>query len=70
LLSWNFAQIVWLTLIALGMGLAAMAMWDLGAEYALWITGILACLILVNSAAPYLVGNLATIVVSCCALAM
>ncbi len=70
LLSWNLAQIVWLTLIALGMGLAAMAMWDLGAEYAPWITGILVCLILVNSAAPYLVGNLATIVVSCCALAM
>jgi hypothetical protein len=69
LLPWNMAQIIWLILIALGMGFAAMAMWDAGAEYVGWISGVLVCLVLVNTEAPYLIGNVATIVVSFCVLA-
>ena len=70
ILPWNVAQIVWLILIGVGMWTAATAMWNAGAEYAPWISGVLVCLVLINTEAPYLIGNLATIVVSLCVLAV
>lgn len=69
LLHWDLALALWSILIAAAFILAAMSMWNAGAEYAPVLSGFLLCLLLATSELLLVIGNAAGIVVSLCAIA-
>lgn len=69
LLSWNSVQVAWLLLNGGGLIFASVLMWELSAEYAPVLAGILIGLFLANSEGLLLQGNVAGIVVSLCLIA-
>jgi hypothetical protein len=69
LLSWHSAQIVWMLLNGGVLILAGFLMWDLGADYAPLLSGILIGLFLANSESLLFQGNISGIVVGPCLIA-
>ena len=69
-LHWSSARIVWLMLNGAGLVLSGLLLWDIGADYAPLITGLLIGFSLANSASLLLQGNVAGIVVSLCIISV
>jgi hypothetical protein len=69
-LGFTVGSMLWTILLAGSLILGAIAVWDLGADTAPTLSGILAGLVLVNSFWLFMVGNSAGIVVSFCVLAI
>jgi hypothetical protein len=70
LLSWGTAHVLWTILATGSLILAAFLMWDLGANYAPVISGVLVCFVLANTEIFFPCGNTAGIVVSLCIVAV
>lgn len=68
LLPWSVAQVLWSVLIAASFLLAAYLIWEVGAEWAPRMSGVLVFLVLSGSQALLEVGNAAGIAVSLCIL--
>jgi hypothetical protein len=68
-LSWNSAHLVWMLLNGGGLILAGFLMWELSAEFAPVLAGVLIGLFLANSEGLLLQGNVAGIVVTLCMIA-
>ncbi len=69
LLGFGAGQFLWMVLSAGSLILAAILMWDLGADFASIVAGALLGLFLMNSFWLFMIGNAAGIVVSLCAVA-
>lgn len=69
LLSWHTAHVVWMLLNGGVLILAGFLMWELGADYAPLLTGILIGLFLANSESLLFQGNISGIVVGLCLIA-
>lgn len=70
LLPYGPAHLLWLLLILLGIPLAAFLMWDLGADYAPALAGLLVCFFLANSELQVIDGNASAIAISLCIVAV
>ena len=70
LLPWGPAHVLWMTLTAGVLILAALLMWNLGARYAPNVTLILICFLLANCEEIFCTGNTAGIAVSLCVVAV
>jgi hypothetical protein len=70
LLPWHSAHILWLALIAGSFILASLLIWNLGADYAPVVSGILVGFLLANSETLLITGNAAGIAISLCAVAI
>lgn len=70
LLPFGLAHLLWLALILAGIPLAAFLMWDLGAEHAPVLAGLLVCFFLANSELQVIDGNASAIAVSLCIVAV
>lgn len=68
--GFRLGSIVWTVLLAGGLIVASLAVWDLGAEAASVAAGALAGLLLMNSFWLYMIGNSAGIAVSLCVIAV
>jgi hypothetical protein len=68
-LPWGPAHILWSALIAVSFLLAALLMWDVGAEYSPGLSATLICIVLANSEVVFATGNTAGLVVSLCVIA-
>ena len=69
-LSWGAAHVLWMTMIAGSLMLAAFLIWDLGAGYAPVLAGALIAFVLANSEVLVIIGNAAGIVISLCLIAV
>jgi len=67
--GFSAGKIAWTILLAGSLVLAAMAVWDVAADYAPLMGGMLAGLLLMNSFWLFMIGNSAAIAVSFCVLA-
>lgn len=63
MLSWGPAHLLWITLSAGSLLVAALLMWNLGAKYSPLISGVLICFLLANCEAVLATGNPAGLVV-------
>ncbi len=70
MLPWGPAHVLWMTLTAAGLILAAFLMWDLGAKRAPTLSILLACLVLANCEFVFATGNTAGLAVSLCVVAV
>ncbi len=70
MLPWAPAHLLWMTLMAGSLIFAAFLMWNLGANYAPAISGLLIGFMLANSEVLVIIGNSAGIVVSLCVIAV
>ena len=70
MLPWGPAHVLWVVIIAGVFLLAALLMWDLGANYAPRISLFLICILLVNCESIFCAGNTAGIVVGLCVIAV
>jgi len=70
MLPWGAAHLLWTILTAGSLIIAAFLVWDLGANYAPAISGVLICFVLANTEVFFAVGNTAGIVVSLCLVAV
>jgi hypothetical protein len=70
MLPWNVAQAIWLLLLAGSLFMGVFLMWRLGEGYALDISSILICIVLVNSEVVFATGNTTGIVVGLCMVAV
>lgn len=70
LLGFKIGQLIWTILLAGSLILAALATWDLGADYAPLVSGALVGLLLMNSFWLFMIGNSAGIAVSFCVIAV
>jgi hypothetical protein len=64
------ASLLWMTLTALNLILAAFLMWDIGARFAPGLSLVLTCFLLVNCEALFSNGNAAGLAVSLCVVAV
>lgn len=69
LLSWHSAHLVWMLLNGGVLILAGFLMWELGADYSPFLSGILIGLFLANSESLLFQGNISGIVVGLCLIA-
>jgi hypothetical protein len=69
-LGFSAGSALWTIFLAGGLILAAIASWDLAADAAPLLAGILAGLVLLNSFWLFMIGNAAAIAVTCCVLAV
>jgi Glycosyltransferase family 87 len=69
ILHWASARLVWITLISSSMVVAALLMWELGADNAPLLSGILIGLLVANSGTLLFEGNAAGVAVSLCLIA-
>jgi hypothetical protein len=70
MLPWGIAHVLWTILTVGSLIVAAFLMWDLGANYAPAISGVLICFVLANTEIFFPCGNTAGIVVSLCIVAV
>jgi hypothetical protein len=70
MLPWGLAHVLWMTLTAAGLILAAFLMWDLGAKRAPTLSILLACLVLANCEFVFATGNTAGLAVSLCVVSV
>ncbi|MGB6690363.1 MAG: glycosyltransferase family 87 protein [Terracidiphilus sp.] len=70
LLPWNIARILWISLTAGGLMLAAFLLWNLSADYAPVLSGGLIGFLLANSVVVIVLGNAAGIVISLCIISV
>jgi hypothetical protein len=70
ILPWGPAHLLWLALTAGVFILAALLMWNLGANYAPGVSLLLICILLVNCESIFVAGNTAGIAVGLCVLAV
>ena len=70
ILPWGLAHVLWMTVTAGSLILAAFLMWSKGADHAPLIAGVLAGFLVANSELVLIVGNAAGIVVGLCAIAV
>lgn len=70
MMGWPAAQLLWLTLIAVSLSLAAFLLWDVAADYAAVIASLLIFLLLSNDEVLFLRGNTAGLVVGLCGIAV
>jgi hypothetical protein len=70
MLPWGLAHVLWITLTAAALILAAFLMWDLGAKRAPTLSILLACLVLATSGFYFASGNTAGLAVSLCVAAV
>ncbi len=70
MLPWGLAHVLWMTLTAAGLILAAFLMWDLGARRAPTLSILLACVVLANCEFVFATGNTAGLAVSLCVAAV
>ena len=70
ILSWGHAYVVWMILMAGSLMFAAFLMWDLGADYAPAVAGVLIAFVLANSEVLVIIGNAAGSVISLCLIAV
>jgi hypothetical protein len=70
MLPWGIAHLLWTILTAGSLIVATFLMWDLGANYAPVISGVLICFALANTEVLFGVSNTAGIVVSLCLVAV
>ena len=70
MLPWAPAQVLWMTIMLGGFIFAAFLMWNLGADYAPEISGLLIGFMLANSEVLVIIGNSAGIVVSLSVIAV
>jgi hypothetical protein len=70
LLPWGPAHVLWMTLTAGLLILAALLMWNLGARHAPNVTLFLICILLANCEEIFCTGNTAGIAVSLCVVAV
>ena len=66
MMPWKIAYSVWMILLAIGFLLAALLMWQVGAENSPGLALALTCILLTNSAVALALGNTAVLVVSLC----
>jgi hypothetical protein len=69
MLPFGPAHLLWMTLMALSLLLAAILMWSVGANHAPGVSLLLSCILLANSEVLFAIGNAAGIVVSLCVVA-
>jgi hypothetical protein len=70
LLPWHYANLIWLSLLAASIIIAAVLVWSAAAEYAPVLTGFLICFTLVNSVTLLLEANTAGLAVGLSVIAM
>jgi hypothetical protein len=70
LLPWGPAHILWMTLMVGSLIFASFLMWNLGADYAPILSGVLAGFLLANCELLMITGNAAGIAISLCAVAV
>lgn len=70
MLPWGPAHLLWMSLTAGTLILAAFLMWNFGANYAPILSGVLICLVLANSEILFAFGNAAGIAVGLCVIAV
>jgi hypothetical protein len=70
MLPWGPAHLLWMTLTAGLLILAAFLMWDMGARYAPEVSLFLICVLLANSEMVFCTGNTAGIVIGLCVVAV
>jgi hypothetical protein len=70
MLPWGPAHVLWMTLIVGGILLASFLIWNLGANYAPIVSGVLIGFFFANSEALVVLGNTAGIAVSLCVVAV
>jgi hypothetical protein len=68
-MTWGLAHVVWISLMASSMIAAALLMWNLAADYAPVVAGLVLCLLLAGSDLLIEVGNAAGIAIALCAIA-
>jgi len=69
-LAYGTAQVLWMTVMAASLLVAAFLMWDLGAGFNPVIAGALAGFVLANSEVLLIIGNAAAIVIGLCLVAV
>ncbi len=69
-LSYGPAHLVWMTLILGGLILVAFLMWNLAADHAPTVSGVLLCFLLANSELQAIDGNASGIAIALCVLAV
>ncbi len=69
MLPWGPAHLLWLTLTAGGLIVASFLMWDLGADYAPILSGVLTSFLIANSVNLVVLGNPSGIAISLCVIA-
>ncbi len=69
-LPWGPAHMLWMALTAGSFIVASFLMWDMGANYAPILSGVLVGFLLANSEVLIITGNAAGIVISFCAIAV
>jgi hypothetical protein len=69
LLGFSAGKVLWTILLAALLILASILAWDVGADYAPLVSGVLAALLLMNSVWLYMVGNASAFAVSLCVIA-
>jgi len=70
ILPWEIARTLWMALTLGGLVVSSFLIWDLGADYAPILSGILAGFLLANCESIAVSGNAAGIVISLCAVAV
>jgi hypothetical protein len=70
LLAWGPAHVLWILVLAAGLILAALLMWDLAERYAPYAALLLICIALANSELIFSSGRSALLAVSLCAVAV
>jgi hypothetical protein len=70
MLPWGPAHLLWMSLTAGSLILAASLMWSCGANHASVLSGVLICLVLANSEILFAFGNAAGVAVSLCVVAV
>jgi hypothetical protein len=70
MLPWGPAHVLWMTLTAVSLILAAFLVWNLGASYAPNLSLFLICILLANCQMVFYGGNAAGIVIGLCVVAV
>lgn len=70
LLGWKTAKVVWTCITALALIAATVLMWELAADYAPLVAGLLAALLIANCEVLFAGGNPAGVVIALCVIAV
>jgi hypothetical protein len=69
-LRWGIALAFWMAIIAVGLIVAAVLTWDLGADFSPRVSLVLICIVLANSEVLFAFANAAGVAISLCVIAV